>query len=80
MKKDPKTLTTIRIEQETLDRIDAFIICHPMWTRNFVIGQVLKRLFEYVDDDKIYDLVRGGTIDSVIVCVERQNLMKEKQP
>lgn len=79
MKKDPKTLTTIRIEQETLDRIDAFIVEHPMWTRNFIIGQALKRLFEYADDSDIYDLVRGDSIDSVTLCVVHQNLMKEQQ-
>lgn len=77
MAKNAKTLTTIRVEQVTLDRIDDFITDHPMWTRNFIIGQVLGRLFEYVDDKDIYDLVRGSKIDSVTLCVVREDLMKQ---
>lgn len=76
MAKNPKTLTTIRVEQETLDRIDAFITEHPMWTRNFIIGQVLGHLFEFAEKRDIYDLVRGGKIDSIALRVFREDLMK----
>ena len=67
----PKTnFYSVRLHSETLDRVDAFCMEHPSFSRNFVICLVLKRIFEYVDEHEIYRLLTVNKPDVVSVNVQ----------
>lgn len=73
-------LTSVRLYAETLDRLDAFCMEHPCFSRNFVICLVLKRIFEFVDEREIYRLLTVNKPDVVSVNVQTfyKDLMENK--
>lgn len=47
-----------RLDKDTLERIDEFLIKHPYWKRNRAINQILWVVMHDFDDDAIYNMVR----------------------
>lgn len=47
-----------RLDKDTIERIDEFLIKHPYWKRNRAINQILWVVMHDFDDDAIYDMVR----------------------
>jgi len=47
-----------RLDEDTIERIDEFLIKHPYWKRNRAINQILWVVMHDFDDDAIYDMVR----------------------
>lgn len=47
-----------RLDKDTIERIDEFLIKHPYWKRNRAINQILWAVMHDFDDDAIYDMVR----------------------
>lgn len=47
-----------RLDKDTLERIDEFLIKHPYWKRNRAINQILWVVMHDFDEDAIYDIVR----------------------
>lgn len=58
MSKNNLKLLSVRIEPETLDKIEAFTKSHTYWNRNSVINCVLTTLFNDFTDRQVYDMVR----------------------
>lgn len=51
-------LTSVRIDPDTLDKLDKFVSKHTYWTRNAVINSVLTTVMNRFGDRDIYDMVR----------------------
>lgn len=58
MEKNNLKLLSVRIEPDTLVKIDAFCKNHTYWKRNAVINQILTTIFTDFDDRQVYDMVR----------------------
>lgn len=72
----PRTkLTSVRLYAETIDRVDAFCMLHPSFSRNYVMCLVLKRIFEFVEEDEIYKLLTVVRPD--IVKINLQTVYKD---
>ena len=52
-------LISVRIDPDTLAKIDEFADEHYYWKRNTVINGVLEAVFRYFDKGDIMDMVRG---------------------
>lgn len=57
MEKNLKLLS-VRINPDTLERIDACAAKHEYWSRNAVINQVLTAVFNHFDEREIWDMLR----------------------
>lgn len=58
MAKNNLKLLSIRIEPETLAKIEEFTKRHTYWNRNAVINSLLTTLFMDFNDRQHYDMVR----------------------
>lgn len=58
MAKNNLKLLSVRIDPETLEKIEAFTKRHTYWNRNSVINSLLTTLFMDFTDRQIYDMVR----------------------
>lgn len=62
MPKDNLKLISVRLDPDTLERIDAFAKKHTYWKRNTVINQVLTAVFNDFDDRAQYDMTRRSLL------------------
>lgn len=53
-----KKLTSIRLDSDTLDKIEKLAAVHTYWKRSDIINNVLRAVFENFDDGAIYDMIR----------------------
>lgn len=51
-------LTSVRIDPDTLQKLDEFVSKHTYWTRNAVINSILTTVMNRFDKRDIYDMVR----------------------
>lgn len=51
-------LTSVRIDPETLEKLEKFTSKHEYWTRNTVINKILTTVVGRFSDKDIYDMVR----------------------
>lgn len=60
-------LTSVRIDPDTLEKLEKFTAKHYYWTRNAVINQILTTVVERFDEKDIYDMVRtySGSKDPI---------------
>lgn len=56
-------LTSVRLDPDTLDKIDEFLKKHEYWTKNGVINNVLTTVMERFSDRDIYDMCRTCKFD-----------------
>lgn len=56
-------LTSVRLDPDTLDKIDEFLKKHEYWTKNGVIDNVLTTVMERFSDRDIYDMCRTCKFD-----------------
>lgn len=72
--------TSTRLDPDTLEKINLFVVHHPYWTKNAVINSVLTAVFKHFDDRDIYDMVRTNPFkDNPITAIYRINeLPKQK--
>lgn len=56
-------LTSVRLDPNTLDKIDEFLKRHEYWTKNGVINNVLTTVMERFSDRDIYDMCRTCKFD-----------------
>lgn len=53
-----KKLTSVRLDPQTIEKVDAFVRKHYYWKRGTVISCVLDAVFDCFDEKSIYDMVR----------------------
>lgn len=53
-----KKLTSIRLDSDTLKKVEKVTVKHRYWNRSDIINNVLRAVFENFDDDAIYDMIR----------------------
>ena len=58
MSKENLQLLSARIDQDTLAKIERFMVHHPYWKRNGVINNILTTVLNDFDEKMIYDMVR----------------------
>lgn len=51
-------LLSVRIDPETIEKIDAFTKNHYYWKRNTVINRILTAVMNDFKDYQVYDMVR----------------------
>ena len=56
-------LTSVRIDPDTLEKIEEFLKRHEYWTKNAVINNVLTAVMERFSDGDIYDMCRTCKFD-----------------
>ena len=64
MAKENLVPCSTRLDRETIDRIDAFLVNHPYWKRNTAINSILWAVMHDFDEDAIYDMVRRNRFKS----------------
>lgn len=74
MKQKNLKLTSVRLNPDTLERIEKFIGRHEYWTKNAVINNIITTVMERFDDRDIYDMVRTTSWDrSPITAIYKIN-------
>lgn len=58
MVKEKLKLISVRIDTETLRKVDALRAKHYYWKRNAIINGILTAVVDAMDDDTLYDMVR----------------------
>lgn len=58
MPKENLQLISVRIDPDTLAKIEKFTIRHSYWKRNTIINNVLMTIFQDFNDKQIYDMIR----------------------
>lgn len=58
MKNKNLKLTSVRIDPDTLEKINEFLKKHEYWTKNAVINNVLTAVMDRFSDRDIYDMCR----------------------
>lgn len=51
-------LTSVRLDPDTLDKIDKFTKKHLYWKRNTIINRVLMAVMNDFSEKDVYDMVR----------------------
>lgn len=51
-------LISVRVDPDTLEKIDDFLKKHEYWTRNAVINQILTTVMDRFIERDVYDMVR----------------------
>lgn len=51
-------LTSVRIDPDTLEKIEEFVSKHDYWTKNGVINSILTAVMERFSERDIYDMCR----------------------
>ena len=52
-------LTSIRLEEEVLQKIEEFVKVHRYWNRSQVINNILASVLRNFDPGEVYDIVRS---------------------
>lgn len=58
MSKKNLKLTSVRLDPDTLEKIDKFLKKHDYWTKNGVINKILTTVMERFSERDIYDMIR----------------------
>lgn len=56
-------LVSVRIDPQTLAKIDLLVERHKYWKRNTIINAILTSVVENFNDPDIYDMLRWNKID-----------------
>lgn len=67
MPKDNLKLISVRIDPDTLAKIEWFAKRHSYWKRNTIINCLLMTIFKDFNDRQIYDMVRRNNFDKAMV-------------
>lgn len=51
-------LTSVRLDPDTLEKIEKFVQRHDVWTKNAVINSILTAVMERFSDGDVYDMCR----------------------
>lgn len=51
-------LISVRIDPQTLKKVDALVANHRYWKRNAIINGLLTAVVDAMDDGTLYDMVR----------------------
>ena len=51
-------LTSVRLDPDTLEKIEKFVQKHDYWTKNAVINSILTAVMDRFSERDIYDMVR----------------------
>lgn len=52
-------LTSIRLDEEVLQKIEGFVKVHRYWNRSQVINNILASVLRNFDSGEVYDIVRS---------------------
>lgn len=58
MPKENLQLISVRIDPDTLAKIEKFAARHSYWKRNTIINNVLMTIFQDFNDKQVYDMIR----------------------
>lgn len=58
MPKENLQLISVRLDPDTLAKIEKFVTRHSYWKRNTIINNVLMTIFQDFNDKQIYDMIR----------------------
>ena len=58
MPKENLQLISVRIDPDTLAKIEKFAARHSYWKRNTIINCLLTTIFQDFNDKQIYDMIR----------------------
>lgn len=74
-------LTSVRIDPDTLEKINEFLKKHEYWTKNAVINNVLTAVMERFSDRDIYDMCRTSyfTNDPITAIYRINEVPKPKE-
>lgn len=70
MPKENLQLISVRIDPDTLAKIEKFAARHSYWKRNTIINCLLTTVFNDFNERQIYDMVRRSNFDKAIVTSE----------
>ena len=60
-------LMSVRLDPETVKKIDEFCAKHQYWKRNAVINGVLVAVFKYFCPGDVYDMIRADLFKQNVV-------------
>ena len=74
-------LTSVRIDPDTLEKINQFAQKHEVWTRNAVINSILTAVMERFSDSDVYDMCRTSYFenDPITAIYKINDLPKPKE-
>lgn len=58
MPRENLQLISVRLDPDTLAKIEKFAARHSYWKRNTIINNVLMTIFQDFNDKQIYDMIR----------------------
>lgn len=67
MPKDNLKLISVRIDPDTLAKIEKFAARHSYWKRNTIINNLLTTVFNDFNERQIYDMVRRNNFNKAMV-------------
>lgn len=67
MPKENLQLISVRIDPDTLAKIEKFTIRHSYWKRNTIINNLLTTIFKDFNEKQIYDMTRRNNFDKALV-------------
>lgn len=67
MPKENLQLISVRIDPDTLAKIEKFAARHSYWKRNTIINNLLTTIFKDFNEKQIYDMTRRNNFDKAIV-------------
>ena len=67
MPKENLQLISVRIDPDTLAKIEKFAARHSYWKRNTIINCLLTTIFQDFNERQIYDMVRRSNFDKAII-------------
>ena len=75
-------LTSVRLDPDTLDRIDKFAKKHIYWKRNTIINRVLMAVMNDFSEKDVYDMVRRSFFrnESVTAHYEINRAIVDQKP
>lgn len=75
-------LTSVRIDPDTLEKIDEFVKKHSYWTKNAVINSILTTVMARFSQGDIYDMCRTWqfTKEPITAIYKINEVPKPKEP
>lgn len=67
MPKENLQLISVRLDPDTLAKIEKFAARHCYWKRNTIINNLLTTIFKDFNEKQIYDMTRRNNFDKAIV-------------
>lgn len=67
MPKENLQLISVRIDPDTLAKIEKYAARHSYWKRNTIINNLLTTIFKDFNERQIYDMVRRNNFNKAIV-------------